>query len=177
MGLDFLLPGKIKKRDQFNNLLNKRVGEGNWFWAFKVKDKLYSWDFGMQLYEDAYYHFLEKNIFWIKKLTSYSDCYVINNKDLESELNYRNQNQRYSDHLQDIAIRRCLVRFGVSFKGKDIFKIKDSDIDDTRVPFHLPHLIRKPNGKSIRAWYNSSRVVVIAQSIEDKLELGEKLIS
>lgn len=162
-------------REKFIEEINKKVGKGNWYWGFRVKSKLYSWNLGLQLYEDAYWEFLKQNPKLIKELVDYSDVYVYDRYDLKSILDYRKQTQK-RDHFQDIAIRRCLVRFGVWFKGMDILKIPGSKFDDHKVEFHLPHLIYKPDTRcSLHSWF-SNRLIIVAKTIEDKAKLSELLV-
>lgn len=162
-------------RNKFVNTLNEKVGKGDWFWGFRVGKRLYSWAWGMQLFEDAYYEFLKQNPRQIRALVEYSNVYVWDRHDLDSGLDYKKQTQP-KDHFQDIALRRCLVRFGIWFKGLDILKIPGSDFDDERVKFHLPHLVHKPDSLgSLRSWL-SNRLVVVAKTIEDKAKLSDILV-
>lgn len=175
--LHYLPVGDIgKHRDEFLAKVHKRAGKGNWFWAFRVGKKLYSWELGIQLYEDAYWQFLRSDISLIKELLGYFNVFVYDRHDLDSGLDYKIQNNS-RDHFQDIAIRRCLIRFGVWFNGKDIMEINGSKFDHNQVPFHLPHLINKPDiNKSLRSFMFSNRLIVIAPELEDKAKLSEILI-
>jgi len=164
-------------RDKFLAKVTRVAGKGNWFWAFFVKKKLYSWEWGLQLYEDAFWEHLKHNIDDFKNLVdNYSNVYVTNRFDIESGLDYKKQNQ-HSDHYSDIAVRRCLVRFGLSFKGKDILDLNKSMFSQKSVPFHLPHLINKPDDNgSAKSWLDTNRLIVTAPEIEDKAKLAEMLI-
>jgi len=176
--LDYIYIGDHHhNRDKFFQKVNKRVGKGNYFLAFSAGKKLYSWNWGMQLYEDAYLSFLTKDISLVKKLVSMCDVCEINNKDLESYLNFKHQKQD-KDHNQDIAIRRCLIRLGVWFKGTDLLSIPGTEFDHSKIPFHLPHLLRKPDSlKSIKSWLDGNRLMVVASSSEDKAQLAEIMVS
>lgn len=163
------------ERNKFANGLNSKIGKGDWFWGFRAGKKLYSWSWGLQLYEDAYWSFFKQSPTHIRNLVAYSNVYVYGRGDIESSLDYKKQTQLY-DHFQDIAIRRCLVRFGVWFKGMDFLKLPGSDFDDSKVHFHLPHLIHKPDAiSSIKSWL-SNRLIIVARTIEDKARLAEVLI-
>jgi len=175
--LQYIQVGDLgKNRDQFITKVQKTAGKGNWFWAFRANKRLYSWEWGLQLYEDAYWHYLRSNVKKLKEIIAYNDVYVYNRHETESVLDYKIQ-KHYQDHYEDIAIRRCLIRFGVWFTGKELLSIKDSPFDDAKISFHLPHLINKPDAtNSIRSWLNTNRMIVIASEIEDKCRLAEILV-
>lgn len=163
-----------KNRDKFLDKVNRQAGKGNWFWAFRCKDKLYSWEFGMQMYEDAYWNFLRNDISCIKELISKHNVYVNDRHDIDSLFNYKHQ-KKISDHYCDIAIRRCLVRMGVWFQGSEIFGLRDTKFIDSKIPFHLPHLVEGPEKTAI-AWINKNRYIAIASDTEDKCKLSEIMI-
>lgn len=164
-------------RDKFLAKVTRVAGKGNWFWAFAAKKKLYSWEWGLQLYEDAFWEFFKHNGSALKELVdNYSNVYVINRFDIDSGLDYKKQTQN-SDHYSDIAVRRCFIRFGLSFKGKDILELGKSQFSQSKVPFHLPHLINKPDTLgSVKSWLDTNRLIVIAPEIEDKAKLSEILV-
>lgn len=166
-----------RNRDDFIKKVNKQAGKGNWFWTFQAGKSLYSWQWGMQLYEDAYFLFFKDNASLLKDVvTNYSGVYELDSYDLESKLDYKKQ-LKPQDHYQDIAIRRCLTRYGLKFKGKNLLKLPDSDYDHKKIPFHLPHLINKPDkNKSIKSWLDSNRLIVITLTLEDQIELSRVLI-
>jgi hypothetical protein len=162
-----------KNRKDLSSLLNRRAGKGNWFWTFRAGKQLYSFDWGLQLYEDAYWVHFRENIDLVKDIVSHYNVYVWDRYDLESELDYTKQTKE-REHYADIAIRRTVVRLGLRFKGKDLFKIPNSDLSDTKVPFHLPHLIVGQN-KSARSWLNN-RIIAIAPDVEGKCELSNLIV-
>jgi hypothetical protein len=176
--LDFMQVSDLgNNRDKFLAKVTRVAGKGNWFWAFVVKKKLYSWEWGLQLYEDAFWEFFRHNAPILKDLVdNHSNVFVINRFDIEANLDYKKQTQN-SDHYSDIAIRRCFVRFGLSFKGKDILDLNKSQFSQSIVPFHLPHLINKPDANnSVKSWLDTNRIIVIAPEVEDKAKLADMLI-
>ena len=176
--LEFVSAGYMgKDRDRIIRSFYKRAGKGNWFWAFRAGKRLYSWELGMQLYEDAYWNFFRKNVGRLKELVeNYYDVMVYERDDLDAKLSYKDR-QKSKDYFQDIAIRRSLIRMGVWFKGKEILKISKSRFNDGKIPFHLPNLIRTPDAsKSTRSWLDSNRMIVIAREVSDKHELAEILV-
>ena len=167
-----------KDRDKFCWQMDKKYGPKNWLWVFRVGKKLYSFDFGMQIYEDAYYQFFRNNVSKLKMLAeNYYDVCMIDKDDLESGLDYHKQTQKW-DHFADIAIRRSFVRLGVWFKGeKDLFKIVGSEYNDGSVPFHLPHLLyRSDPAQSAKAWIVSNRMIAVATAMEDQHKLSKFLV-
>ena len=173
--LNFINPfGIDEDREAFILSVNRKAGKGNWFWVFKVGKQLWAYELGMQLYEDAYWLFLRKDIGRIKELLANLDVFVYNRHDLDSGLDYRKQTQP-GEHYSDIAIRRCMRRFGIWFKGTDIFDISKTQYADRKVPFHLPHLVSSPD-KSAKSWIDSNRLIVRAREVEDKCKLAEILV-
>jgi hypothetical protein len=163
-------PNLGNKRDKFVALLNNKVGRGNWFWVYRFGDKLYSWHLALQLYEDAYWVFFKNNLTSLKKLVKeYGDVMVFDKTDLKSGLDYKKQLHR-ADHYEDIAIRRCLRRFGTWFQGEDILKISDSELSEKNIIFHLPFF----DGKLVN--FHKYLVAAIAIEMCDQQELSEKLI-
>jgi hypothetical protein len=174
--ISFIAPfGIEREREKFIQSVNRRVGKGNWYWCFRANDKLYSHELGMQLYEDAYWVHLRKKIDLLKKAMQHYDVYVIDRHDLEAGLSYKKQVHPYYEHYADIAVRRCLRRYGIWFNGKDLLHLRGSGLDDVEVPFHLPYLINSPD-KTAKAWLECNRVIVVAKEIEDKARLSEMLI-
>lgn len=174
--LEFIQVGDLgKNRDSYLNKVSRVVGKDNWYWAFRVKKKLYSWEFGFQLYEDAVWEYLKSKPLLLESLIlNYSDVFSLNRFDTESVLDYKKQTQN-SDHYNDIAIRRCLVRFGVWFQGKDLLNLAKTDYCEKHIPFHLPHLIESEN-KSIKSWLDNNRYIVIAKEVEDLYKFKEILV-
>lgn len=171
--LQFIQVGDLQdRRDKYMTKVKHKVGKDNWFWVFKLGNKLYSQTWGMQVYEDAYYFFFHKNPELLKDLVEkWSDVYVVNRHDLVSGLNYHLQNHN-RDHFHDIAIRRCLTRFGLSFQGKDILNLNDSPYCHSKIPFHLIHLFKG----SLKKWFDDSRYIAVAVEIEEKAKLSEMLV-
>ena len=168
-------PNLGEKRDRFVSLLNKKVKPGNWFWAYQLKaNKLYSWNLGIQLYEDAYWLFFKTNLTFLREVVkNYGDVVVVDKSDMESGLDYKKQTQK-KDHYEDIAIRRCLRRLGTWFQGEDLLKILDSKFKESKIPFHLPHLLTTKDRSLVG--FRNHLVAVLAVEISDKQDLSEVLI-
>lgn len=172
--LDFIQVADLKdKRDSFIYKIEKTVGKNNWSWTFKIGNNFYSYPIGMQIYEDAFWHFLYKNVDLLKDLvSSYENLYHVSYEDFESSLDYNKQKNK-SDHFDDIAIRRCVARFGLKFSGNKILDINGSAYSETKVPFHLPY---KSKNQTVKSWFNQSRYIAIATEIQDKVKFSQMLI-
>ena len=172
--LDFIQVGDLKdKRDSFIYKLEKTVGKNNWSWLFKIGKNFYSYPIGMQIYEDSFWHFLFKNVDLLKDLvTSYKNLYHVSYDDFESNLDYNKQKHK-SDHFDDIAIRRCVARFGLKFNGTQVLDINNSVYSEMKIPFHLPCGNKI---QTVKSWFNQSRYIVIATEIQDKVNFSQMLI-
>jgi len=167
-----------KNKDQRQRQYNKIYGRNNWRVAWLVKGKIFSKEEIVLLYEDSYYIFFKKHPQTLKRLISqaknvYDD--VVSN--INSGLDYAKQETKRT-HYQDIAIRRCLVRFGLKFKGKKLIQIRDYQgkhplslkLSPGRIPFHLPELIKKPELTgwwqvgSLESFYQSNKVLQIRKN-------------
>lgn len=171
--LDFIqVPDLKDKRDSFMRKVEKTVGKNNWTWAFKFRNKFYSFHLGFQIYEDAFYSFLLKNIDLLKSLvTDYENVYHNTYEDFDSGLDYNIQKDK-TDHYDDIAIRRSIARLGLQFGGKQILDIKNSPYSELKIPFHMP--LGKPI--SVKTWFDQSRYIVVAPEIQDKVKFSQLLI-
>lgn len=154
---------------------NKDYGEGNWFWGFTANNSLYSWDWGMQLYEDAYWTHFRDNLSLLKRVVEHSNVFSLHPSDVESGLDYRKQTG-LEHHYEDIAIRRCLRRLGLWFKGKGLLNIHNTPLNPHSTKFHLKHLLSKNEDSSIYNWIENHRVAIIAEEIEDQIKLSDILI-
>ena len=102
----------------------------------------------LQIYEDAYYEFLKsrKDILdWL--VHEASDVYDTAISNIESKLDYSKQ-ETLNTHIQDIAIRRSVLRLGKQFKGNMPLEVRSRDkegwkLSPCNVPFHLPEMILK----------------------------------
>jgi len=71
-----------------------------------------------------------------------------------------------SNHYQDIALRRNLLRLGRVFEGDHLVEVRAKESEGFRfqpgqVAFHLPHLIVKPH---VRGWWLPGSVEAFWQS-------------
>ena len=98
---------------------------------------------------------------------------------VESGLDYL-QRGALRTHIQDIAIRNCVKRFGREFRGDKLIQIRDRmgehplslELSPGQVPFHKPELISYPDNLeeiSNKAWW-------LPLSVEDFYQLVKRLV-
>ena len=160
-----------KHRDEKFKEWDEQYGAGNWRLVWKVGQNWFDFLGACALYEDAYFCFLTKNLAVLNQLIAEaSDVYDDELSNVDSGLEYTRQ-ETARTHVQDIAIRRSLVRMGAWFRGEDLIRIRQErgthplsvTLSPGRVPFHRPDLIVWPelpgwwNPQSIEAFYQSNR--------------------
>lgn len=165
-----------KRRDARLREYDKRHGRGNWRIAWKWKNGVIDKHGVIALYEDAYYHFLMKRPDVLRILVSEaSDVYDNAPSNVESGFNYMRQ-EVSATHLQDISIRRVVLRLGATFRGKELIQIRDKDgphplsmeLSPGQVPFHFPEHIEKPELEgwwkpgSVESFYQSNKIIQVA---------------
>ena len=157
------------KRDERFKQYDSFYGKGNWRIVWKIGDALVDKHGVYALYEDAYFEFLNKNRDVLDLLvSSASDVYDDEPSNIRSGLNYDAQETNRT-HVQDIAIRRALVRMGKRFEGKELIRIRDKlgdhalskTLSPGHVPFHRPEFIEKPE---LQGWWDASSVESFYQS-------------
>lgn len=165
-------PGYLGKRRN-DVLLNCDLlyGKNKWDFVWKVNEYFFPLQGALLLYEDAYYnHFLKnpEDLEWLVKEAS--DVYDDSPTNVNSGLDYTKQ-ETNMNHFQDIAVRRCLVRFGKWFKGERLIQLRPGKEGERLSPgvvkFHLPEIIEKPllkgwwNDYSIECFYQSNKFLTI----------------
>jgi hypothetical protein len=164
-----------KDRDKRYREYDERYGAGNWRLVWEIAGNAVGRDGVVMLYEDAYYVFLQKNPGVLKQLiTEASDVYDDAPSNVQSGFDYAKQ-ETDRTHLQDISIRRCVLRLGQKFQGRELIQIRDTQgkhplsltLSPGQVPFHLPELIKQPEQKgwwkpgSVESFYQSNRVLQV----------------
>ena len=161
-----------RKRDAQRNEV---YGPGNWRTAFRWGERTILYSEALILYEDAYFqHFMSDpgELEWL--LDTACEVYDNSDSNVLSGTDYTVQ-EATSTHLQDIAIRRCLVRKGLEFRGDHLVEIRGKSSEGYRlnpgqIPFHRPDLIVQPEPKS---WWNPGSVEAFWQA-NKVLQVKEK---
>lgn len=151
--------------------LNEEYGEGGWELRWKWGEDLLPFSIAIQIYEDAYFLYLQSHDEVLDALvSSASDVFDISPGDCDSGIDYTVQ-QHKAAHYQDIAIRRAVLRLGRRFQGPELLQVRGKDsplyhLNPGVVPFHAPHLIEQPalsgwwDPDSIEDFYQSNKYVV-----------------
>ncbi len=163
-------PGYLgKHRDEKIKEWNEKYGADNWRLAWKI-GKVFVDQFGAYaLYEDAYFEFLKNHPIILHELVcGASNVYDDKPSNVNSGFDY-NRQETSRTHLQDIAIRRSLVRLRRWFKGNQLIQIRQDKgmhplsiiLSPGKVPFHKPELIEKPE---LEGWWNLETIESFYQS-------------
>lgn len=162
-------PGYFGKRkaDKFS-AYDRRFGKGNWRIMWMWGERVLEWLMAVQLYEDAYYHYLLSHPDFLDDLVQNTrEVYDNARSNVQSGLDYAMQ-ETPATHLQDISVRRCLIRLGRWFEGDQLIQIRHNSksplgqtLSPGRVPFHLSRMIRDP---PLRGWWDDGTVEQFYQS-------------
>lgn len=163
-------PGYLgKHRDDRYQEWTRRFGEWNWRLVWQIGDNYFEVEAAIALYEDAYFRFLDDNQAVLEQLVGEAgDVYDDSVTNVECGLSYFPQETNRT-HLQDVAIRRSLVRLGRWFQGSNLIQIRDHQgshslsltLSPGRVPFHRPDLIIGPE---LEGWWQPGSVESFYQS-------------
>lgn len=169
-------PGQAgKERDRLCETYDNTYGAGNWRIAWQWGADVVEKEVAYQIYEDGYYHdsFTRAEL-WGELTAAASEVFDIDVSDIDSGLDYLVQNES-ATHLQDIAIRRVVLRRGWQFEGDGLVQIRGRKgyfgklLSPGKVPFHRPELIVVPHLKgwwdenSVEDWYQSNKVLQIRE--------------
>jgi hypothetical protein len=148
---------------------DEKFGKGNWELVWLLNGFRYNWLGVCGLYEDAYLVYFESHPDILAQLlTEASDVYDDSLTNVGSGLDYLRQETERT-HIQDIAIRRCVDKLGLKFKGDKLIQIRDSlgehplsmTLSPGKVPFHHPEHIEVPR---IEGWWDAGSVEDFYQS-------------
>ncbi len=160
-----------KKRDSKHEEFDRTYGAGNWKLAHIWAGKPIDWLVACAIYEDAYYEFFKSDPGVLDDLINRaSDVYDNNVSNVASGLDYTIQ-ENDSTHLQDIAIRRSVIRLGKTFSGDHLVEIRSKNsegghLSPGNVPFHMPEHIERP---LLEGWWKP-------HSIEDFYQSNKHLL-
>lgn len=161
-------PGHFgKKRDKFYRQYDEKFGKENWRIMWQWNGGTIPHIVACQLYEDGYYADSFKREGLWKELASVArDVYDHQESDVQSGLDYLIQTGN-ATHLQDIAIRRVILRRGYKFEGDKLVQIRShaeywgQNLSPGKVPFHLPELIVVPH---LEKWWDYNSIEDFWQS-------------
>lgn len=163
-------PGYLgRHRGERHQQWNERYGENNWRLVWKIGGTYVDLLGVCALYEDGYYQFLTANPDVLEQLlTEASNVYDDEPSNVESGFDYTIQETQRT-HLQDISIRRSVLRMGKWFRGKELIQIRPSRgthplsiiLSPGRVPMHRSDLIEQPE---LEGWWESGSIESFYQS-------------
>ncbi len=153
--------------------VDKLFGPGAWSIAWRLGEAILERPEARQLYEDAYFEFLRaipELVDWLCRTAS--DVYDNALTNVASGLDYSVQ-EAASTHLQDIAVRRCIVRLSRRFEGDHLVEIRGVasegyQLNPGLVPFHRPAEIVASEERSwwgpesVEAFWQHNKVVVVS---------------
>jgi hypothetical protein len=169
-----------RHREEKYQEFDKAYGKGRWRIVWLVDGEHIGFDQVVLWYEEAYVEYLRRRDDLLRVLTQEA-CNVYDDapSNIFSGINYHRQ-ETARTHLQDIAIRRAVVRLGTWFRGEQLIQIRgpyaaspvhplSEELYPARVPFHRPELILQPvltgwwtehgpaGNTSVEAFYQSNK--------------------
>jgi hypothetical protein len=179
--VDNTSPGYVgKHRNELWAERDVKYGNGNWQTIWLVAGNYLEYQEACRLYEDAYFEYFNKRPELLEYLLEVaSNVYDDDPSNVESGLDYSKRGD-VRTHIQDIAIRNCVKRFGREFSGDRLIQIRDRIGDHPlslalspgQVPFHKPELISHPDNLTeirAKAWW-------LPLSVEDFYQRAKRLV-
>ena len=170
--------------------LNSWFGPGGWKVMHRLQDgSLITESEAIQLYEDAYYVYLQSNPEILEELLAIaSDVYDTAPSNIHSGFDYTIQ-ETASRHLQDIAIRRVVRRLDKKFRGTQLIQVRGRHspgwhLNPGVIPFHKRELVLHPKltgwwrGGSVEEFFQNTKVIILneqAFSEQGIIRLGDAL--
>ncbi|MBR9691475.1 hypothetical protein GOV06_01690 [Candidatus Woesearchaeota archaeon] len=166
-----------KKKQEILSQYDEKYSHGNWriVWRWgKEGELIIPFQEACQIYEDGYYHdSFKREGLWKDLILTAKDVYDQDKSDVESGLDYLVQ-KGAATHLQDISIRRVVMRRGWKFEGEELVQIRShskywgENLSPGKVTFHRPEMIIKPHicpkwcdDYSIECFYQDNKVLQI----------------
>jgi hypothetical protein len=167
-----------KERDERQRGYDVRHGTGRWRIAWQLGERIGELVEAVMLYEDAYLAYLTRRADLLEPLlATAADVYDDAESNVDSGLDYTRQ-ETDQTHLQDVAIRRCVVRLGRVFRGAALLQVRTTAehplgaaLSPTMVPFHRPELIVQPylegwwtqkgGPASVESFYQSNKLLQV----------------
>ncbi len=161
-------PGHFgKRKGEIHKQNDEKYGKENWRIAWQGVNEIIPYLTACQIYEEGYYlDSFNREGLWKELMAVAKNVYDHQESDVESGLEYLVQ-KGAATHLQDIAIRRVVLRRGWRFEGDQLIQIRSHDqywgknLSPGKVPFHLPELIVVP---SLQGWWEYNSIEDFYQS-------------
>jgi len=164
-----------RKKEEKIAGFNENYGEGNWRIMWQWGENIIPWEISCLIYEDGYYaDSFKREGLWKDLASKAREVYDYVEDDVLAALDYSKQKKEYT-HLQDISIRRVVLRRGWKFEGSKLIRIRHHDnywganLSPGKIAFQSPELIVSPhlenwwNQNSVEDFYQSNKVLQIRQ--------------
>jgi hypothetical protein len=179
--IDNTSPGYVgKHRNDLWAERDSKYGKGNWQLIWLVAADYLEYTEACRLYEDAYFENFRKRPELLEYLLEVAaDVYDDDPSNVESGFDYSKRGD-VRTHIQDIAIRNCVKRFGREFRGNKLVQIRDRvgehplslALSPGQVPFHKPELVSNPDNLAeirSKAWW-------LPLSVEDFYQRAKRVV-
>lgn len=145
-----------KRRREIEAGYTARFGPGGWQECWQVRGRIYSFAEAVTLYDEAYYQHIcdsdsamkETLLDWI---CTFRECFDHDPTNIDAGVTH--DPAAVPRHLQDVSVRRALVRLGRWFDpaGKELLHIRGPETNGHalmpgNVPFHRPGWILVDGG-------------------------------
>lgn len=153
-------------------------GHPGWQECWQVGEHILDFDEAVMLYDDAYWVHLKDNPDILQWVTSFGECYDSDPSNIACGLEH--DPQATPRHIQDISVRKALVRLGIYFKqyiGSFHGFYSESQLLHIRGPktngfalmpgnvnFHLPNLILQERPRNMPDWIKPGSIEAFWQS-------------
>lgn len=171
-----------KNRTQIISQLDQKYL--GWQECWQIGDMILDFSEAVLLYDDSYYHYFNQNPQIVDWVISFGECYDSERSNIATGTNH--DSKAIPRHIQDVSVRRALVRLGTYFKnyyGNDHTLYKEEQLLHIRgketngfglmpgnIPFHKPELIMTEQVDNMPSWiqpgtvesyWQSNKVIVI----------------
>lgn len=168
-----------RKRDLIVANLNARYGEDGWElrWVTSTyPNGLTFKDACIEFYEYSYESYFVEHPEELDIICAYGECIDNAMTNIQSGCDYEHQ-ESYSTHIQDIAVRNVLFKFGREFEGPadKILVIRSADSNGYKfgpgnIPFWAPAMITQPplcpkwaNKWSVEEFWQSNKWIFVLE--------------
>jgi len=158
---------------------DRQFGQDNWRMAWLVEGEYLDYQEACRHYEEAYFVYFQQRPELLQHIIeTASDVYDDDPSNVTSAIDYLKRGA-VRTHIQDIAIRNCLKRFGKKFMGSALLQIRDRlgshplslALSPGQVPFHKQAWLSQPDNLQAieqNAWW-------LPGSVEDWYQRAKRL--
>jgi hypothetical protein len=157
---------------------------GEWAECWQIGEWILNFEEAATLYDDSYYKFISEDERNLYNIVKFSECYDHDHTNIRCGI--KHDSVSVPRHIQDVSVRRALVRLGTYFTGfrgphaeykeEELLHIRGEGTNGNwlmpgNVPFHRPDLIRPitevenfpkwANPTSVEGFWQANKVIVI----------------